>query len=367
MKKKKISFQRTGFLASVDRFFVGSERFYFIQNFAILLSSGVDIMASLEGVKEQVRTKPMKRIISRIQMDIGDGSTIWLALQQTKMFPEHVVSLMRIGEESGRLTQNLKVIVEQQEKEQSFRSKVKSAAMYPMFVFGMAIIVAGGIAWFILPRLTGVFTQLKIDLPPITKALIAISVFFAEHGDIAIPGGILGIFLIMYLLFFYKRTRKIGQWLLFHTPGIKRLIQELQLSRFGYITGSLLEGGVPIDKSLHSLTAATGFSAYHKFFKSITERVEQGDSFQQAFASYKGVKKLVPAPMQQIIFAGEHSGHLPESFMQIGSIYEDKIETTTKNLSTIIEPILLIVVWLGVVGVALAVILPIYSLIGSLN
>jgi hypothetical protein len=182
-----------------------------------------------------------------------------------------------------------------------------------------------------------------------------------------VPTFILGVSIFFYFLFFYKKTKFIGQAILFAIPGIKNLIREVELARFGYIMGTLLEAGLPVIEALDSLKESGTLRAYGKIYVQLKEGVEEGKSFEECFRSNRRIKKLIPTTIQSLIAVGERSGRLGKIFLNISESYENKTELTTKNLSVILEPLLLVVVWLGVVAVAMAVILPIYSLVGGLN
>jgi type IV pilus assembly protein PilC len=343
------------------------EKEYFIENLSMLLSSGMDIIRAMESIKKEVRSAQMKAVIDNLQEEVAAGSPIWKVLEETNFFPAFIISLIKIGEKSGGLVKNLKVIAVQQKKDRSLTSKIRSAMMYPVFVLTLTLIVGVSIAWFILPRLTTVFDQLKVDLPLITRILIAFGKFIGQHGTVAVPAFALGLIFLVYFVFIFRRTKFIGQTLLFYFPGVKRLIQETELARMGYIMGTLLEAGLPIIDTLRSLAEASTFYKYKKLYTFLGKSIEDGNTFQQSFDAYKKINKLVPATIRQMIMAGEQSGHLPQTFFSIGEAYEEKVDNTTKDLAVILEPILLVIVWLGVVGVALAVILPIYSLIGGIN
>ena len=248
-----------------------------------------------------------------------------------------------------------------------FRSKIHSAMMYPILVLSLTLVVGIGIAWFILPQLSVVFSQLKLELPLITKMLIGLGNFLGEWGFIAVPLFIMLLAGTLFVLFISEKTKWIGQWLLFHAPVISTVIQQIELSRFGYILGNLLDAGIPVVEALHSLSEATTFRAYKKFYTHIQDRVNEGNSFQKSFDLYPNIKPLMPATVQQMVASGEQSGNLSQMLNKIGITFEEKTETSTKKLSVLLEPILLLIVWGGVVMVALAVILPIYSLIGGLN
>lgn len=335
-----------------------NEKDYLIENLSLLISSGVDINSALSAIKSELRSKSAKKIIDNLQSGIDDGLSLSAALEKSHFLSSQNISLIKIGEASGKLPENLKVITIALQKERLFRSKIYSAMIYPGIVFSLTLTVGLGISWFLLPRLAMTFSQLKVELPPLTKALIYFGNFLGSYGIVAVPA-----FLVLFIAFIYIY----GKRLIFIIPGVRRIIQDVEIARMGFVVGTLLDAGLPVVSALDSLGQSQTFPAYHKFYLHLKERVDEGNSFEKSFSSYPGISRLIPAPVRQIIIAAEKSGKLPEVFTKIGNDYEEKTDTTTKNLSVILEPILLVIVWLGVVAVALAIILPIYSLIGGLN
>lgn len=348
-------------------FGLGKDREYLVENLGMLIAGGMPIMVALDSIAAEMRSSRTRTIIGTIKSDIESGFSLWRALENSRLFPAHAVSLIRLGEESGRLTENLKVVATEEEKNRALQSKLRSAMMYPVFVLSLTVIIGVGIAWFILPKLAIVFSQLKIQLPLITKVLIGTGSYLGTHGQFVVPGGIFVMMVLLFFLFSFSRTKFIGQSIIWYTPGVNGLIKEIELARFGYLLGTLLQAGLPIVHALDSLASATDIPRYRKFFLHLRDSVHDGNSLQKSFASYKNLRRLVPTPIQQLIVAGEQSGTLPETLLKIGQSFEVKADTSTKNLTVILEPILLVIVWLGVVSVALAVILPIYSLIGDFN
>ncbi|HEU0085641.1 MAG TPA: type II secretion system F family protein [Candidatus Paceibacterota bacterium] len=340
---------------------------YFIENLSMLVGSGMNISLAIGSIGKELRSSKMRSISKWIQEEISAGSSLAHTLEQTKLFSDHVVSLIKIGEESGKLSQNLALVSEQQKKDRMFRSKLTSALLYPAFVLSLTLIVSIGIAWFILPKLALVFDQLRIELPVLTQILIATGEYLEESGITAVPIFLFLIALIFYFVFLFPKTKHIGQSILFHLPGTGELIKQVELARFSYLLGTLLDAGLPVTRALRSLGEATTFSKYKNFYTYLEASIADGNSFKKSFAFYRKLKHIIPAPVEQLIVAGEQSGNLSASLGKIHETYEAKIETTTKNLAVILEPILLVIVWLGVVSVALAIILPIYSLIGGLN
>ncbi|OGE33188.1 hypothetical protein A3C59_03665 [Candidatus Daviesbacteria bacterium RIFCSPHIGHO2_02_FULL_36_13] len=347
--------------------FAAEEKDNFLENLAVMITSGIDVSSAIASLIQETHSKKMLKIFQNLEQEINAGSQLWKALEKSKLLPAHITTLIRLGEESGRLPENLKMVVTEQQKEREFASKLQSAMIYPVIVFSLTLIIGISISWFLLPRLSLVFSQLKVELPLITKILISVGKFLGDFGIIFIPSLTVLIILAVYCLFFAKKTKFIGQSLLMRLPGIGKIIMETELARLGFILGELLTAGLIVTDAISSLASATTTIAYQKFYLSLEKSIDQGNSFESSFKLYKGINKLIPAPIQQIIITSERSGRLPEVLINLGQNFEGKLEISTKNLVVYMEPVLLIIIWLGVLFVALAVILPIYSLIGGFN
>ncbi|MCX6793149.1 MAG: type II secretion system F family protein [Candidatus Falkowbacteria bacterium] len=354
-------------LAFLYNFGLGEERDFFIENLSSLLSSGIPIVSAINAINEEMRSRRLKRITNNLAQDIDSGRSLSESLERTGLFSPHVYSLIRIGEKSGRLVENLKVIASEEKKERVLKSKLRSAAMYPLFVLVLTLFIGIGIAWFILPKLATVFSQLKVKLPVVTKILIDFGLFLGQYGIYAVPIFIIVFVLLIYLIFSFSKTKLIGEFIIFRFPGLKDLVKQSEIARLGYLLGALISTGLSPMESLDSLAKASMFSRYRRFYTFLSDSVTEGNSFKKSFALYKKTNSLLPVTVQQLIIAGEQSGNLPETLSRIGEEYEAKTDSSTKDLMVVLEPILLVIVWLGVVAVALAVILPIYSLIGGLQ
>jgi type II secretory pathway component PulF len=224
-----------------------------------------------------------------------------------------------------------------------------------------------GVAWFILPNLAKVFTNLKLTLPMITRVLISFATILSHHGLWLVPTLIIFFFSIIYFVFYNRRTNHIGQHILFFLPITRRLIINLELSRLGYILSSLLSAGIPIRDTIKLLEESTKFYRYQQFYHYLGEGFEIGNSFKTTFNEYPKMDKIIPSSIQQVIISGEQSGKLSESLVLVSNRFNQKTEENIKNLPVILEPVFLIIIWMGVLLVAMAVILPIYSLVGNLN
>ena len=345
----------------------GKEREFFTSNLALLLHAAVPVGEALQSLKDATKSKPLKKAITHMQQDIDEGMSLGVALGRSGVVSAQTLALVSLGEHSGNLAENLAVAAKQEEKQRIFHSKVRSALIYPTFVISLTVIVAIGVAWFLLPRLAATFSQLNIQLPLISQIFINFGLFLQADGWWAVPAALGGVSVVGYILFGAKPTKGAGQWILFHIPGVSKLLHEIENARFGYLLGTLLEAGLTITEALDLLHDATEAAPYRKLYAHIRSSFDNGYSFRTSLTNYKKANRLLPPAVQQMVTAGERSGALPETLQNIGSIYEQKADISTKNLEAVLEPILLVIVWLGVMGVAVAVILPIYSLVGGLQ
>jgi type IV pilus assembly protein PilC len=343
------------------------DREFLTANLSALLKAGVPVGETLASLEETSKSPVFKKAMQQMQRDIDNGSSLSEALRRSGIATEQTLALITLGERSGTLTENLEVAAAQEEKQNLFRAKVRSALLYPVFVLGLTAVVGMGVAWFLLPRLSDTFSQLNVQLPFISKVFINAGVFLKQHGTRVVPAVIAGILLLFYVVFSFPPTRRMGNALLFHIPGIARLLQEVEIARFGYLLGTLLQAGLSVTDALALLAKSTRAHRYQVFYAYLARSFEEGYGFAANLRRYKKASLLLPATVQQMIIAGERSGALPETLHNIGNRYEAKADVTTNNLEVILEPMLLVIVALSVLGVAIAVILPIYKLVGGLS
>ncbi len=344
-----------------------SKRSYLIENLATLVEAGINISESLSIISSGIKNNHFKKIVLNIKENVDSGFSLWQSFEKANIFSKRDISLIMIGENSGHLVENLNILSLQHQKEKFFRYKVYSALMYPSLVLFLVLIIGTGMSWFLLPKLSVVFTQLGAELPLITKIMISVGDFFGNYGAIFFPIFFIFFFSFFYFVFFHKKTKIIGQKFLFNFFSTRKLVLESELSRFGYILGTLLQAGFSINESLRLLNQASPFSFYGDFYLYLSESVSDGISLKESFTRFPKSPRLVPNSVQEMIFVGERSGKLPEILLKIGKNYEEKLDISTRNLSAILEPVLLILVWVGVVILALAIILPVYSLISNIN
>lgn len=364
-------------ISLVDRIFSGlnaksnyvssRDRVFFLENLSILIKSGMPINAILSAIIKEARSVKMKEMVAGIQMEIDAGASFTDALSKYNFLPQYSMSLIRAGEKSGRFSQNLQVIVDQQAKDAIFSARLKGAMIYPVIVLIVGVLIVIGLSYFVFPKLITVFEGLNVALPWTTRMLIVFGKYIDKNGAVAIPLFLIGFFLLLYFLFFYSKTKVIGQRIIMFLPGFHRIVFESEMARFGYLLGTLFGAGLPVLVSLEALKESSTYHDYRDLYAHIQFKVEEGFTFEEAFASYRGSEKLIPPAVQQMIVTGEKSGNLAKALQNIGTVYEVKIDITSKNLATLLEPVMLVVIFVGVMLLALSVIQPVYGLLSGLD
>jgi type IV pilus assembly protein PilC len=277
-----------------------------------------------------------------------------------KVFSDLFVSMVRVGEMSGSMELSLKQLGIQLEREADLRSRVKGAMIYPTVIVVAMIVMGVGMATFVLPKLTSVFKDFETTLPFATQMVVNATDFFAAHAIlvmIALVGGLGGIFLGVKS----KPGSELLGRLSLYLPGIGPLAVKINVARFTRVLSSLLTSGIPIVEALTVAAESIPNVDYKKTLLSTAERVKVGKNLTEELANYE---RLYPFIVVQMLEVGEETGSLEEILLQIATHYETQVDATLKNLSSIIEPLLLLIIGAAVGALAYALIIPIYN-IGS--
>ncbi len=354
------------FLGAIKYFGLGKERMVLIQNLATMLNAGLPLVDALHTLQKETRPRPLKKMLLNVVDAVENGSALWRALAAQHFFSPHAISLIRIGEEAGNLAQNMEHLAEQEEKDAALKGKIKMAMIYPAIVIVLMFIIVMGLGLFVLPNLIGVLFSLNVKLPLITRILIAFTNGFTKYATVVVPSILVGS-IVLVILAKFTPAKVFFQWITFHIPGIGRLMREATIARFGVILGSLLEAGVPLIEAVNSLAEVTTIVAYRKFYFRLLEHINVGDSFGKSFELIRSSNALLPISVQQLVMTGEKSGSLSKIMLKISDIYEKKANDTAQKLPVILEPMLLLFIGALVGTIAIAIIVPIYSVVGSVQ
>ncbi len=341
------------------------DRLLFTKHLATMIKAGIPLSEAVTTLKEQSKSSSLKAILKSVQADIENGQALAKALaNHPKAFDQFYISLIEIGEASGSLEKNLEFLAKQLSKDFQLRKKIQGALLYPIMIFLAAIIMGGFISLAVLPKLVSFFDAFEIDLPTSTKILLFIANFMKNYGVIFFVG-LIGFFILLGL---FLNTKLIKPWwhkTLLKFPLFGNLIASGQLARFSRNLGTLIQSGVPIVKSLDTTAATLSNLKFKTDIQALSASLSKGKKIGQTLSEKKF--DSFPALVSKMISVGEKTGKLEDTLMYLAEFFEDEIDTLSKNLTTVLEPILLIVIGLTVAFVALAIISPIYELTGSIR
>lgn len=337
----------------------------FTRHLSIMLKSGISLAEAISIIEGQTQNRLFKKIVHSIKKTVVSGRTLSKALTEfPRVFNSFYLSLIAIGEESGNLEKNLDYLALQIKKNQEFKKKVQGALFYPAIILSTAILAGSGISIFVLPKLVDLLTSLDVELPFTTKVLIFIGTAMKGYGFV-IFAGIIAIILLIRSIISLPFIKPRWQTLVLTLPIYGHFIQNIELASFCRNLGIMLSSGLPIVTALSTQADATSNIVYKKYFKTLTHEVERGKSIEEIFTSAKF--KYIPLIAARMIGVGEKTGKLDESLLYLGDYFEDEVDTASKNFSTIIEPVILILVGLIVAFIAMSIISPIYQFTGGIR
>jgi len=328
-------------------------------NLSAMLSAGLTLSRALSIIERQSSNKRLQRIAAGLSDFIRKGGSFHEALASyPRVFPGLFVSMARAGEESGSLAEALAVVALQMERTEELTKKVRGAMIYPAIVLIAIIIVAVLMLIYVVPTLTKTFTELGVAVPLTTQVIVALSDFMAANVLLVFVG--LVAFFVGLIAFVRSR---VGSALVtrvaLHLPVIGELVRETYAARTARTLSSLLSAGVPVLRALAITKDTVRTEVFAAVVAEAEVRVKKGDALSAAFTEHA---KLYTVLMSDMLAVGEETGKVGEMLKQVAEFYETDVAGRTKDLSTIIEPVLMLFIG-TVVGIfAVSMIAPIYSL-----
>jgi type II secretory pathway component PulF len=363
-KNQGLSEQFSTFSASIFSKVKVSEQILFTKNLSGMLKAGLSISRALSVLKKQTKNVRLGVILTSLTADINAGETFSNALAKfPEVFSKLFVSMVRAGEESGNLAGALSDIGLNLEKSNSLNRKIKGALIYPSVIMSAMVIIGVLMFAFVVPTLANTFKSLGVALPLSTQMIIFLGNFFS-HNLILSFVVIFGVVFGMYLIFRAKFMEKYIDFVVLKIPVVSNLTKEINSARTARTISSLLLSGVSITRAIEITEDVVQNVYYKKVLQDAKIAIEKGAPFSQAFEENI---KLYPVMMAEMIQVGEETGKLSDMLLQIALFYEDEVENKTKNISTIIEPVLMIFIGIGVGFFAISMISPLYTILGSIN
>lgn len=339
------------------------EKLFFVQYLTPMLKVGISLSTALKTLSKQAGNKYFKSILSDMAVKVEGGTSFTESIEPyRKVFGDLFIHMIEAGEVSGGLENVLHQLYVQMKKEHDLISKVKGALIYPIIV--LLAMIGIGIFMFIvvIPRMLSIFSEMNVELPLPTRILISVSNAVANNGLL-----VLIILIVLIILFIQILRTKKGKYffhaVLLKIPVISPIVKKINLARFARNISSLLKTDIMIVKTFQITANVLGNLHYKDAIMEMGDKIKRGDHLSD---SIKGYPKLFPPVVTQMVSVGEETGELDNILIELAEFYENEVDEIMKILPSVIEPLLILILGLGVGGLAAAIIMPMYSLSSSI-
>ncbi|MDB4939608.1 MAG: hypothetical protein JWO40_33 [Candidatus Doudnabacteria bacterium] len=338
------------------------DKILFVQNLSIMLKAGIPLTRGVKILSNQAKNPKMREILNVIYNEVESGKSVGEALAKyPNIFQNIFISMFKVGELSGSLDKSLEQLSIQLQREHELKSKTKGAMIYPSVVLFAILLVGVLMSIFVLPSLVGIFKDSNMQLPLMTRVVIAFVDFMSGHTFIAL-GIIFGVIGGGISIMRTNVGQRTFDKVLLYTPVFGEIAKKINMARFSRTMSSMLKSGTPILDSLSIAADSMGNTQYQDAIHQIAVDVRVGKSITASLLKYP---HLFDYLVTQMIGVGEESGNVETILGEMAEHYESEVDDTMKNMSSIIEPVMILVIG-GVVGVlAIALISPIYNLTSS--
>ncbi len=342
-----------------------SEQMLFAKRLSFLVGANVPLLESFHMLKEQARSSRLSKMYELIIRDVSNGQTLSSSLKKFgASFGVFTINIIRVGESSGTLSQNLMYLAEELKKRHLLRKKIISALVYPIIITVATLLIAGLLTVYIFPKIMPIFTSLRVELPWTTRVLLAISLFLKSYGIWVI----MGIFVAGIGTVIAKRMLPPFRFFLdrfvLSLPLTGAVARAYNMSNYSRTLGILLKSGLPLSEALRVSAETIENQAYRRAARDVAEKSLAGKQLTDLLKKHEG---YFPHMLHHMVGIGERTGNLSGSLLYLSDFYESEVDEMTRNLSSAIEPVLMIVMGLFVGFVAVSVITPIYEITQSLQ
>ena len=339
------------------------DKIFFARNLQMMLSGGLSMSRSLRTIALQVKSKRLRNILLNVREDIHEGKTLSEGLSAyPDVFSKMFISVIKLSEETGQIEKNLNILINQFKKEHQLKSEVKGALIYPIVIIVAMIGVGVAMLLLVVPKLSETFSTMDAELPITTRFFIGLGDFMGAYWYL-IP--ILSFLLIFLIRFSYKtkKGKEFFDLLFLKIPVISDTVKKVNSARISRTLTSLLSSGVSLLKSLDIIAESTSNVHFEKAILESAEMVKGGDKLSKSMKPHADLFSFL---MIQMIEVGEETGNTSEVLEETADFLEEEVFSSMKNLTSIIEPALMIVVGVSVGFFAFSMLIPIYSLLEGL-
>lgn len=341
------------------------ERATFTRQLAVLVRAGLPLVRALEVLARQERNAALKDVIQQLVTTIKAGGTLSDAMSRhPRTFDRLYINMVTAGEAAGALDQVLDRLARFQEKSLQLRGKITAAMFYPIIVLGVAVAILAGLLVFVVPRFKQIFAELLkgAPLPPLTQAVLTVSDAVKNHLGLVVAGGVL----LGILIALARRLPPVARALdvaVLGTPVFGPLLVKGIVARFGRTLGTLLASGVPILPAMRITQDTCGNSRVAGVIAAVHEQVKAGASFARPLDA----AGVFPPMVASMVEVGEQTGQLPGMLGKVADIYDEEVDNAVAGLSSLIEPLLILVLAVVVGTIVIALFLPIVRIVQLLT
>ncbi len=338
-----------------------SDKKALIGSLATMLSAGISILEAVDSLLEDSKGN-QKKVLQVLRDDLMQGQHVWEAFSKfPNVFSKVTVNILKASEEAGNLDETLKDLTTTIQKEMEFSDKIKAAVMYPLLIMVVFVGVLLMILIVVVPKISSVFLRLNVKLPLPTRILIFTSDLLLKQTVLFVGGLVVG---IIALVFLYRTNKRLILNILFGLPVVSELVKQIDLTRFTRSFYHLLSSGIPINTALELCHDVVLRRDIGRIIMVSRDMVVSGKRLSEGLKSSKGI---VPTIMIKMIEAGEKTGTLDKSLLEISEYLDYQVSSTLRTLTAMLEPIMLVIVGVLIGGMMLAIIAPIYGLIGQVG
>ncbi|MBU3964422.1 type II secretion system F family protein [Patescibacteria group bacterium] len=340
-----------------------TEKLMATRNLQVMIAAGVPLPRSLEILSTQAKNKYFKKVLANIKNEIIKGTTLSDALKKyPRVFPEIYYSMVQVGEQTGKMEEVLDILAIQLERAHELKSKVIGAMVYPAVIIAAMLVIGVIMLVKVVPQLSKTFEELGVDLPPMTLLVIGLGNFLVNRWYIVILILLVLVFAIIILIRNKTGKKYFDAWLL-RIPVISGLIKKINCAYTSITLSALIQGGVPIVTALGISVGAVSNTHFKDALKDAAKKVQKGERLSSAMSKFPN---LYPNLFLQMLQVGEETGETSGMLSKLANFFEGQVNNITKNLSSIIEPVLLLFVGAVVAFFAIAMVQPIYSIMSGM-
>ncbi len=340
------------------------DKMFFARNLAVMISAGLSLTRAMEALKEESSSTKFKKILADVNDAVAKGRSFADSLKMhPKVFNEIFVSMVEVGEASGKLTLVLKLLANQMKKDHDLQRRVRGAMMYPAVIIIALFAIGTLMMIYVVPTLTQTIKELGVPLPLTTRIIITFSELIANYAAWLLIGLVLAVAAFWRILKTAK-GKEIFDTFIIRVPIFGALVKKFNTGRLCRILAYLITSGVPIVRALEITSGVLGNTLYRKATAAASKEIQTGKQLHIIFEPHKNIFQ----PMViQMISVGEETGKISDMMLRLALFFEEDVTSTTKNLSTIIEPILMIIIGTAVGIFAISMLQPIYSSLGNIG